>query len=145
MRDLLLTDDECKVAWRLRLLLSPVQTLPTHYVCNPHRGAVCRRRRAHPQPDLRQQHLQVSGVARTIHKGNEIIVRTADLRSMDALDPVERLPRQERILRAAAMQEVVEQIHRDQRKQTGAREAAWSKTRQPTSAATGESSQPAQS
>jgi hypothetical protein len=51
----------------------------------------------------------VSGVARTIHKGNEIIVRTADLRSMDALDPVERLPRQERILRAAAMQEVVEQ------------------------------------
>ena len=25
---------------------------------NPHRGAVCRRRRAHPQPDLRQQHLQ---------------------------------------------------------------------------------------
>jgi hypothetical protein len=25
-RDLLLTDDECKVAWRLRLLLSPVQT-----------------------------------------------------------------------------------------------------------------------
>jgi len=49
----------------------------------------------------------VSGVARTIHKGNEIIVRTADLRSMDALDPVERLPRQERILRAAAMQEVV--------------------------------------
>jgi hypothetical protein len=57
--DLLLTDDdECKVVWRLRLLLSPVQTLPTHYVCNPHRGAVCRRRRAHPQPDLRQQHLQ---------------------------------------------------------------------------------------
>ena len=33
-RDLLLTDDECKVAWRLRLLLSPVQTLPTRYVCN---------------------------------------------------------------------------------------------------------------
>ena len=34
---------------------------------------------------------------------------------MDALDPIERLPRRERILRAAAMQEVVEQIHRDQR------------------------------
>ena len=33
-RDLLLTDDECKVAWRLRLLLSPVQTLPTRCVCN---------------------------------------------------------------------------------------------------------------
>ena len=32
--DLLLTDDECKVAWRLRLLLSPVQTLPTRCVCN---------------------------------------------------------------------------------------------------------------
>jgi len=57
----------------------------------------------------------VSGVARTIHKGNEIIVRTADLRSMDALDPIERLPRRERILRAAAMHEVVDQIHRDQR------------------------------
>jgi hypothetical protein len=28
------TDDECKVAWRLRLLLSPVQTLPTRCVCN---------------------------------------------------------------------------------------------------------------
>ncbi len=53
----------------------------------------------------------VSGVAQTIHKGNEIIVRTADLRSMDALDTMERLPRKERILRAAAMQEVVEQIH----------------------------------
>ncbi len=59
----------------------------------------------------------VSGVARTIHRGNEIIVRTADLRSMDALDPMERLPRQERILRAAAMQEVVKQIHRDQLQQ----------------------------
>ena len=58
----------------------------------------------------------VSGVARTIHKGNEVIVRTADLRSVDVLDPTERLPRQERILRAA-MQEVVEQIHRDQRQQ----------------------------
>jgi hypothetical protein len=62
----------------------------------------------------------VSGVARTIHKGNELIVRTAYLRSMDAVDPAERLPRQERILRAAAMQEVVEQIHRDRSKRSSA-------------------------
>ena len=56
----------------------------------------------------------VAGVIRTIHKGNEIIVRTADLRSMDAKDPAERMPRQQRRVREAAFQDVVEQVHQDQ-------------------------------
>ena len=72
---------------------------------------------ARQNPTLKAAEVQqefAAGVIRTIHKGNEIIVRTADLRSMDALDPAERMPRQQRRAREAAFREVIEQAHQDQ-------------------------------
>ena len=66
----------------------------------------------------------VAGVIRTIHKGNEFIVRTADLRSMDAKDPAERMPRQQRRVREAAFQDVVEQVHQDQQQREQQQESS---------------------
>ena len=74
---------------------------------------------ARQNPTLKASEVQkefAAGVIRTIHKGNEIIVRTADLRSMDALDPAERMPRQQRKAREAAFRDVVEQVRQDQQR-----------------------------